>query len=163
MKVISKRITDDKVITLDIEVDEVHQYILENGIVSHNSSLSSGTTNGLYPIRNSWLIKTNDELATLYVVPEYEKYAKWYSIVWDMASVDVIKGYGIFQKWTDQGISADIWKVVPGATKLSSTELMKDFFATVKYGVKSRYYINSKTGKDIDLNLAGADCDTCTI
>lgn len=163
MKVLKKRVTDDKVITLDIEVDEVHQYILENGIISHNSSLSSGTTNGLYPIRNNYLIKTNDENAIMYVVPEYEKYSKYYQIAWDIPSVDMIKVYGIAQKWTDQGISADLWKVVQGADKLSSTELLKDFFASVKYGMKSRYYINSKTAKDIDLNMSDADCEGCSI
>lgn len=153
--------------------EAVRKEVIENGgihnsvLVAHppqeSSSLSSGTTNGLYPIRNNYLIKTNDENAIMYVVPEYEKYSKHYQIAWDIPSVDMIKVYGIAQKWTDQGISADLWKVVQGADKLSSTELLKDFFASVKYGMKSRYYINSKTAKDIDLNMSDADCEGCSI
>lgn len=146
-----------------IENGGIHNSVLVAEMPQESSSLSSGTTNGLYPIRNSYLIKTNDENAIMYVVPEYEKYSKYYQIAWDIPSVDMIKVYGIVQKWTDQGISGDLWKVVQGADKLSSTELLKDFFASVKYGMKSRYYINSKTAKDIDLNITEADCEGCSI
>ena len=54
-----------------------------------------------------------------------------------------------------------------GTEKLSSTELLSDVFASVKYGMKSRYYINSKTSKEIGLNasetLDAELCVGCTI
>lgn len=146
-----------------IENGGIHNSVLAAHPPQESSSLSSGTTNGLYPIRNNFLIKTNDNNATVYIVPEYERYEKWYTKAWEIESEDMLKIYGIAQKWTDQGISADLWKIVQGADKLSSTELLKDFFASVKYGIKSRYYINSKTAKDIDLNMAEADCEGCEI
>lgn len=39
-------------LTVDIEVEDYHHYILDNGIVSHNSSVITGTSNGIEPLFN---------------------------------------------------------------------------------------------------------------
>ena len=135
----------------------IHNSVLCAYMPGESSSLSSATTNSLYPIRNIHLIKTNDTMATKFVVPDSEKLNKYYEIAWNIPSKDIIEMYGIFQKWTDQGISGDLWMDVEGDVRVPTTKLLNDFFYTVKLGMKSRYYINSRTSK------GGLDCEGCSI
>lgn len=145
----------------------IHNSVLVAHMPAESSSISSGTTNGLYPIRGITLNKSNDDDSIAWIAPDSEKLEKHYQNAYLIDSLDIIKFYGIIQKFTDQAISADLWKVVVGTEKLSSTELLSDVFASVKYGMKSRYYINSKTSKEIGLNasetLDAELCVGCTI
>lgn len=126
---------------------------------TESSSISSGTTNGLYPIRDIALLKTNETSSTSYVVPDSDKLEPFYDFVYDLDSKDIVEMYAIFQKFCDQAISADLYVNVAGTTKLSSTNLLKDQFMMIKLGVKTRYYINSRTGEGIDLG----DCESCKL
>ena len=143
----------------------IHNSVLVAHMPAESSSISSGTTNGIYPIRGITLNKSNDDDTIAWIAPDSEKLAKHYQNAYLLGSTNSIIKYGIFQKFADQAISADLWKVVVGTTKLSSTELLKDLFDSVKYGVKSRYYVNSKTAKEIGLDseILGDDCENCTI
>ena len=151
------------------EWEILRQDIIDNGgirnsvLVAHapteSSSISSGTTNGLYPIRDIALLKTNENSSTSYVVPDSDKLGVFYDMVYELDSKDVIEMYAIFQKFTDQAISADLYVNVAGTAKLSSSSLLKDQFMMAKLGVKTRYYINSKTGNGIDLG----DCESCKL
>ena len=152
MKVKAIRTTDHRAITMDINVEEVHHYILENGLVSHNSSISGGTTNGIYPIRDFYLNKTNETLSISYVVPDSTKLKDKYQIAWDIAPKDLIDCYAIIQKWTDQAISADLYRKLQGDEKVSSTEMLQGYFQRYKLGLKQRYYQNSLTAKGINMN-----------
>ena len=127
---------------------------------TESSSISSGTTNGLYPIRDIALLKTNESGATSYVVPDSDKLEPFYDNAYEIELTHIIDCYGIFQKFCDQGISADLYVNVAGTNKLSSSQLLRDQFRMIKLGVKSRYYINSKTGTGIDL---GDKCESCTL
>ena len=143
----------------------IHNSVLVAHMPAESSSISSGTTNGIYPIRGITLNKSNDDDTIAWIAPDSEKLTKHYQNAYLVGSTSMIKNYGIVQKFTDQAISADLWKVVVGSEKLSSTELLEDFFNTVKYGVKSRYYVNSKTAKEIGLSseVLADDCEGCTI
>lgn len=143
----------------------IHNSVLVAHMPAESSSISSGTTNGIYPIRGITLNKSNDDDTIAWIAPDSEKLSKYYQNAYLIGSTPMIKNYGIVQKFTDQAISADLWKVVVGTEKLSSTELLEDFFNTVKYGVKSRYYVNSKTAKEIGLSseVLADDCEGCTI
>ena len=174
MKVKAIRTTDNRVITMDINVEEVHHYILENGLVSHNSSVASETTNGLYPIRDFDLLKTNDTGAVAYVVPDSTKLRSRYEIAWDIDSSDLIKVYAIIQKWTDQAISADLYRRMQGDSKVGTTEMLNTYLDLVRYGVKTRYYQNSLTGKEVILDSTesvveyadsdeDAECESCKL
>ena len=149
--------------------ERLRQDIIDNGgirnsvLVAHapteSSSISSGTTNGLYPIRDIALLKTNETSSTSYVVPDSDKLGVFYDMAYELDSKDIIEMYAIFQKFTDQAISADLYVNVAGTAKLSSSSLLKDQFMMTKLGVKTRYYINSKTGNGIDLG----DCESCKL
>ena len=119
---------------------------------AESSSIKSGATNSVYPVRDLDLSKSNDTNVVTYVVPESEKFGKFYEIAWDIDVEDMAKVYGIIQKFTDQAISADMWYSAVGSDKISSDDLMRGFFSWFYYGVKTRYYVNTKTAKGIDLN-----------
>lgn len=177
----------DEVVTVGLQYDweGLRKAVIENGghafsvLAAHmpaeSSSIKSGSTNGVYPIRDLDLNKTNDTNAIKYVVPESDKLGKYYQNAYDISVEDMAKVYGIIQKWTDQAISADQWFKAQGSDKISSTELMKGWFSWVYYGVKTRYYVNTLTAKGVDLNVdeviaddstewqpeANADCEEC--
>ena len=84
----------------------------------------------------------------------------------------MIKAYAVFQKFTDQGISADLWRRIKDDDKVSSRELLTHYFAMVKYGMKTRYYYNSNVASDKTLDNAGSIhdgvedkivCESCTM
>lgn len=157
-------ISDNKVPCLDINVDVVHSYILDNGIVSHNSSISSATTNGIYPIRKYSLKKTNDTLAINYVAPDSTRLKDEYELAYDIDTDRMIEVYAIKQKWTDQSISADYWRRLQKDENVKTSEMSKHYIKRWKLGVKQKYYQNSLTGKDIDLvNDNDEKCEGCTI
>ena len=143
-----------------------------------SSTIGAGTTNGVYPIRDFDLLKTNDTLAIHYVAPDSTKLRKHYQIAWDIPSSAMIKAYAVMQKWTDQGISADLYYRVQGEEKLSTGVLLDDWINCYLYGLKSRYYVNSLTGKGLansepvaqvapevqaDDDADEADCESCKL
>lgn len=151
----------DELVTVGYKRDweSLRSQIIENGgirnsVVSammpgESSSISAGTSNSVYPIRDLDLIKTNETLVLNYVAPESTKLKDKYELSWDIDSIDLIKCYAIMQKWTDQGISVDLYRKRQGADKVGTKEMIDIYLAMVKYGLKSRYYQNSLTAKGL--------------
>ena len=166
----------DKIVTTSLQYDweALRKEIVENGgirnsvLVAHmpseTSSISAGTTNGVYPVRHLTLIKGDNTNRTYWSAPDSDKIGKYYDIAYDIEQSDLTKCYGIIQKFTDQAISADIYDNILGSSKLSSTQLISEFLNRVRYGMKGRYYINSRTtlGTDMD-SLAEEVCESCTL
>lgn len=158
-------------VPLQHDWEGLRKEIVENGgirnsvLVAHmpaeSSSISSGTTNGVYPMREKFLLKTNGTKSIVYVVPDSETLQ--YESVWQIPMKDVIECYGIMQKFTDQAISADLWVSIIGENRLSASQLLKDFFLMNKLGVKTRYYINSRTSKQLSENDVGCAGGGCTL
>lgn len=178
----------DEVVTVGLQYDweSVRKELVENGghafsvLAAHmpaeSSSIKSGSTNGVYPIRDLDLNKSNDTNTVKYVVPESDKLGKFYQNAYEVDVEDMAKVYGIIQKWTDQAISADQWFKVQGSDKIKSSELMRGWFAWNYYGVKTRYYVNTLTAKGVDLNVevldnvdtewqpdSNSDCEGCKL
>lgn len=168
----------DELVTIDNQRDweALRREIIENGgirnsvLVAHmpgeSSTIAAGTTNSVYPIRDFDLIKTNETMSINYVVPDSVKLKDKYELVWDIPTNDIIDCYAIMQKWTDQAISADLWRKIQGDGKVGTTEMITIFLRLVKYGVKTRYYINSLTAKGVDLNSSekkGCDSGVCSL
>lgn len=179
----------DEVVTVDnqFDWDDISRKIVENDghafsvLVAHmpaeSSSIKSGATNGVYPVRDLDLNKSNDTNTVKYVVPESDKYGKYYQNAYDNDVEDIAKVYGVLQKWTDQAISADQWFKAQGSDKIKSHDLMRGWFAWNYYGVKTRYYVNTLTAKGIDLGGelldnkqdidwqpdSNSECEGCTL
>lgn len=116
-----------------------------------SSTIGAGTTNGPYPIREFDLLKTNDTLINHWVAPDSTRLKNKYQFAWDISTSDMIKVYAVMQKWCDQGISADLFVKIQGDDKVSSSQMIKDYLDIVRYGMKSRYYVNSLTSKGNNL------------
>ena len=153
----------DELVTVENKRDweSLRKQIIDNGgirnsVVScfmpgESSTIASGTTNGLYPIRDLYIMKTNDTMANHWAAPDGTKLKNKYQSAWDISTSDMIKVYSIVQKWTDQGISADLFVKIIGDEKVSSTQITQDYLDMVKYGMKTRYYVNSLTSVGVDL------------
>ena len=116
-----------------------------------SSTQAAGTTNSLYPIRELYIMKTNDSQVNHWAAPDGTKLKSKYQSAWDISTTDMIKIYGIVQKWTDQAISADLFVKLVGDSKVSSSQMIQDYLDMIKYGMKTRYYVNSLTSKGVDL------------
>lgn len=137
-----------------------------------SSSVASETTNGLYPIRDFDLLKTNDTGVISYVSPDATKLKNKYEIAWDVPTEDLIKIYAIVQKWTDQAISADLYRKMQGDEKVGTAEMLSTYLDLVRYGIKTRYYQNSLTGKNVKLDDtqqeepvvdSASECESCSL
>ena len=128
--------------------------VLVAAMPSESSSISGATTNGVYPVRKLYLNKTNETLSLNYVVPDSTRLKNKYEFATDIKTESMIKVYCVLQKWTDQAISADLWRKVVGEEKVTTSEMLSGYIMRHKYGLKQRYYQNSETAKGIDLNAS---------
>ncbi|ASD50517.1 ribonucleotide reductase of class Ia (aerobic), alpha subunit [Acidovorax phage ACP17] len=125
--------------------------VLAAHMPGESSTIAAGTTNGPYPIRDFDLVKTNGDLAIYWVAPDSTELREHYQLAYDVPTECMLWNYAIMQKWTDQTISADLWKRLQGTTKIGTKEMVNDYLTMVKYGVETRYYINSLTAKGVKL------------
>ena len=163
--------------TWDITTDS-DTYILENGVVSHNTSAQiSNATNGIEPPRSYVSIKQSKDGVLKQVVPEYRKLKNKYELLWDQKNPEgYLKICAILQKYIDQGISVNTSynpQFYPDE-KIPMSELLKHLLMFYKYGGKQIYYYNTFDGQgEVDVNklvdLPKGDvepddsCDSCTI
>jgi len=155
--------------------------IIRNGGIGHSclvaympgesSSKALGKPNSIYPVRDVTLNKTDNAVTIRWAAPDSDDPACRYQSAWDIPEADMIKAYAVFQKFTDQGISADLWRRIKDDDKVGSKELLTHYFTMVKYGMKTRYYYNSNVASDKTLADAGsigdgvdaAACEGCTM
>lgn len=116
-----------------------------------SSTIAAGTTNGVYPIRETYIMKTNDTQVNHWAAPDGTKLKNKYQSAWTVSTTDMIKVYSILQKWCDQSISADLYVDLRGDKKIPSSSVIQDYLDMVKYGMKTRYYVNSLTSEGTDL------------
>ena len=89
-----------------------------------------------------------------------------YQLAWDIPTKDMIEVYAIIQKFTGQAISADLYvKYDSNNRQVGTKQMLQDFLLMRKYGMKSRYYINSRTRAELEVQYeeAVADCDSCSL
>lgn len=161
--------------TLNYDWESLRKEIIENGgirnssLINHmpseSSSKASGTTNGLYPVRDLSMMKGDANTATYWSAPNSEKLSKWYEIAWDIPTKDMIETYAIVQKFTDQSISSDLYLSLIGDQTVGSKELIGDYLYMTKMGMKTRYYVNTKTSKGHSIGSEEVGCagGSCTL
>lgn len=160
---------------LTFDWETLRQDIIDNGgirnssLINHmpgeSSSKASGTTNGIYPIRELTMMKTDLSNVVYWAAPDGEKLKKWYESSWDIPTKDLVDAYAIIQKWTDQAISADFYRKIIGSDSVTTKEMISDYLYMTKMGMKTRYYINSYTsinGKVQQIE-AEEDCESCKL
>lgn len=117
-----------------------------------SSSKASGTVNSIYPARELTIMKTDGNLTTYWAAPNSDKLGRFYELAWDIPTRDMIEVYGIFQKFTDQAISADLFRKIEGSEKITTDEMIEDYLHMMRVGMKTRYYMNTHTAKAVVLN-----------
>ncbi|QXL84957.1 ribonucleoside-diphosphate reductase subunit alpha [Comamonas sp. NLF-1-9] len=136
----------------------IRNSVLAAHMPTETSANASGTTNGVYPIRELTMIKTDNQRVNYWAAPEGEELAPWYESAWNIPAKDMTEAYAIIQKWTDQGISADFYRKVIGDAFIGSSEMIRDYLYRIKMGLKSKYYMNQKTSAGFQpLNEAEAE------
>lgn len=167
----------DKIVTISNRLDweSLRHEVMRNGgirnsvLVAHmpseSSSKASGTTNGVYPVRDLSLLKGDNTTMTYWAAPEGEALGEWYERAWDIDTKDMIDCYAIMQKFTDQAISADLYRRLVGDDVVTTTEMLTDYLYMVKMGMKTRYYVNSKTSDGVELDNGDVGCagGACTL
>lgn len=149
----------DKIADFKLQFDweALRAEIVENGGIrnsvltaiapNESSSLVSNTTNGVYPVRDTMIFKQSQKGNVLFIAPDYDKLKDKYQIAWDTPGSDMAELYGILTKFMDQGISCDEYvdytKTQDG--KLSIKDEINFILMCAKFGVKSLYYMNSRT------------------
>lgn len=116
---------------------------------TESSSKSAGVPNSLYPIRELALKKSDNTNVIDWVATDSDLLADKYQLAWDIDTKDMIKVYAIFQKFADQGISADFWRNRVEDPAIYTDEIVEEHLMMCKYGMKGRYYQNSLTSDQV--------------
>ena len=127
------------------KVGGIRNSVLEGMMPNESSSIATNGTNSILPVRSLKVVKTNAGNTTKFIAPDYEEFGNNYEIAWNIPSKDLIDVYGIFQKFCGQAISADLYIDQSKGGKVSESKLLSDWLRMTMLGVKTRYYINTKT------------------
>lgn len=140
--------------TWDIEVEEVHEYLLSNGCVSHNTSgKSASCTESIEPIRDLFYLEEGTStIPTL--APNIKQNREYYERCWVIPAKRIIELAAIRQRYIDQSQSLNLYYVKPESAK----ELWEDIKLAMRLGLKTLYYM--KTPKS-NFELEEV-CETCT-
>lgn len=153
----------------------IRHSVLEAHMPCESSSVASGTLNGLYPVRNLKTVKSDGNgRKNIIIVPEYDTLKDAYDIAWEQDTDHLTIDYGIVQKFTGQGISADQYQFFKDGVerKVSARQMIKEYLFVMKMGLKTLYYLNPKTsvnGSTSDARTAVVeefvedDCEACKL
>ena len=144
----------------------IRNSVLEAMMPCESSSIGSYHTNGIYGIRDLKVIKTSGTNKNLFLAPEMETLKGAYQLAWDIPTKDMIEVYAIIQKFTGQAISADLYiKYDSNNRQVGTKQMLQDFLLMRKLGMKSRYYINSRTRAELEVGYEeeSAACDSCSL
>lgn len=146
--------------------------VVANGGIGHSclvaympgeaSSKALGACNSLYPTRELELYKSDNNTKIRWAAPFGDDAGYMYELAWDIPTRDMIDCYAIFQKFTDQSISADFYRKLIDDEQVPSSELIQDYLYMCEMGMKTRYYYNTLTtsGVDLDDNVSGVRNNT---
>lgn len=127
------------------------QEIIDNGGIAHSSlcgympgessSKGLGSSNSIYAIRSLVIGKSDGDARLNWAAPDGDILGDAYELCWDIPTIDMIQFYAVFQKWTDQAISADLYRrFAIGEVSIHEDEYINDYLAMTHYGLKTRYY-----------------------
>lgn len=142
----------------------IRHSVLEAIAPNESSSLASGTTNSVYPIREGIMFKKSASGSVLFIAPDWEELEYVYQKAWDVPTTDLIDCYSILQKFTGQSISSDLYVDYTRmkVKKVSMAEQLKLLIYRAKMGMKTGYYTNFRVGVG-KAALQEAYCEGCGV
>lgn len=147
---------------LKCDWESLRKSILEHGLANstltaimpaESSAIISNATNGVEPPRALVSFKKSKKGVLPQVVPNIEKYGKYYTTAFEMKSN---KGYlnicAVIQKYIDQAISVNNYynPTVYEDGNLPLSLIMEDIFYHYTLGGKTMYYANTYDGREED-------------
>ena len=150
--------------TWDIEVDNTHEYVLGNGVISHNTSSDAfGATSGIDLIRDFVQVKNSKTGPFNLVVPNYLKGSSYYTLTSEVDNLKYLEMISKFQLYIDQSISTNTWfdeKDLDDDGTMSMKKIIDILKTAHKLGLKSLYYMNYDTSdsQPKDDDCAGGAC-----
>lgn len=161
-------VLDDKEVlsTWDLEVPDVHEYLLENGCVSHNTSAKPlNSTESCDPVfTNGFYYEDMSNVSVKCIVPNFKKNSQYYKPAYDCDPKMLIAGAAVRQLFFDQAQSITIFNTTNPEDptdfnwlcKSSDRAALLHFYAH-SLGIKTLYYLKSKK-----LTTDEQTCDSCT-
>lgn len=135
----------------DIKAHGLRNSTLSALMPSETSSQIANATNGIESPRGLVSIKQSKDGILKQVVPDIEKFANQYELLWQMPDNNgYLRLVGIMQKFIDQSISANT-NYDPSkfdGNKVPMKVLIQDLLTAYKFGVKTLYYHNTRDGAD---------------
>lgn len=148
----------------------IRNSVLEAHMPAESSAIKADCTNSIYPIRDYLVKKGNKENLLKFWAPGsddiWTKLA--YEKAFDIPTLDMIKCYGLVQKFSGQTISADFYfKPDPAkGNKKGTTEQLIEIANMHKYGMKTHYYLHTKSSGDEEITTSvdmGCSSGACTL
>ncbi len=116
---------------------------------TESSSKAAGVPNSIYPIRELSIKKSDNTNIIDWVATDSDILADDYELAYNIPTLTMIERYAIYQKFTDQAISADFWENRVDNPIVYTDDIVIEHLAMRKYGMKSRYYQNSLTSDQV--------------
>jgi ribonucleoside-diphosphate reductase alpha chain len=129
---------------------------------AETSAGPSNQTTSLEPIRNLLTIKDKSGVNYKQFAPDCIRLADKYDFAYDRdINADFLKHVAVTQKWIDKSISANtFYNPEWNNGKVLASSIISDLFVAKYYGVKTRYYQNTKLPDEQELapQCAGGGC-----
>ena len=130
---------------------------------AETSAGPSNQTTSLEPIRNLLTIKDKSGVNYKQFAPDCIRLADKYDFAYDRdINADFMKHVAVTQKWIDKSISANtFYNPEWNNGKVLASSIISDLFLAKYYGVKTRYYQNTKLPDEVDTtqsSCAGGGC-----
>lgn len=114
-----------------------------------SSSKGMGVANAIYPIREDVIAKADGSNRIFWAARDHDLYQ--YQYAWDIPTKSMFNVYGVVQKFTDQAISADEYRKIGPGERIGTLEMLENLTYAFSVGMKTRYYLNSHTAKEVKL------------
>lgn len=114
-----------------------------------SSSKGMGVSNAVYAIREDVINKADGNNRIYWAARDHDLYQ--YQYAWDIKTKDMFNVYGVIQKFTDQAISADEYRKIGPGERIGTSEMLENLIHAISIGMKTRYYLNSHTAKEVKL------------
>lgn len=156
--------------------EQLRSEIIENKGIRHSSlvaemptessSKATGYPNSVYPVRALVLTKSDLNNTIEWVAKGNDVFGDKYELAYTIPQKRMIDVYSVYQKFTDQSISADEWLDRTQNPYLSQVQLIDVSLYANYRGIKSKYYTNSLTSnQDYDKASDSKACGSggCTV
>lgn len=156
---------DWETLRFNIKADGMYNVGLMMVPPSETSAGPSNQTTSLEPIKKLLTIMDKSGKNYSQFAPDAIKLADKYDYAYDRnLNKDFLKHVAVTQKWIDKGISANtFYNPEWNNGKVLATDVISDLFFAKYYGIKTRYYQNTKLPDEKEAEPKGCASGACSV